>query len=336
MKTVRVLGNQEVETIDIPEPTAKDDLVVVKIISSVICGSEYTSYHGKNAMESNSGHEAAGIVWETDNTKLVKKGDRVSLYPTIYYPCHNCPACLSGVWYHCHNPVTQQRYPGNHSQFVLVREDCCLPIPEDITFETGALIDDCLGTPFRAIKRLNVNENDTVLITGVGPIGVAAAMISNFLGARVIAVDLNDIRLEHVLQYDIDHIINFKRENVKQLVRKLTNNKGVDEAIECSGMEEAQIQCLNVVKPGGRVAFLGIKSAKTTISVLTHFILKELTLIGSWGMIPSEHPEIIKLIQGGLPAEHMITHKFSIDDASTAFKSFFSGEAVKVLIDPWK
>jgi threonine dehydrogenase-like Zn-dependent dehydrogenase len=53
-------------------------------------------------------------------------------------------------------------------------------------------------------------------------------------------------------------------------------------------------------------------------------------------MIPSEHPEIIKLIQGGLPAEHMITHKFSIDDASTAFKSFFSGEAVKVLIDPWK
>jgi propanol-preferring alcohol dehydrogenase len=331
-----MLGNQEVEIVDFPEPTPKDDLVVVKIISSAICGTEYTSYYGKNAIESNSGHEASGIIWETDNAKLVKKGDRVSIYPTIYYPCHNCPACLSGVWYHCYNPVTQQRYPGNHSQFVLVREDCCLPIPEDMSFETGALIDDCLGTPYRAIKRLNVNENDTVLITGVGPIGVAAAMISKFLGARVIAVDLNDIRLEHVLQYNVEDIINLKRENVRKRVQNLTDKRGIDVAIECSGMEEAQIQCLNIVKPGGRVAFLGIKSEKMTISVLTHFILKELTVIGSWGMIPSEHPEIIDLIRDGLPAEQMITHKFNIDDASKAFKAFFSGEAVKVLINPWE
>ncbi|MHA2186328.1 MAG: alcohol dehydrogenase, partial [Promethearchaeota archaeon] len=62
----------------------------------------------------------------------------------------------------------------------------------------------------------------------------------------------------------------------------------------------------------------------------------ELTVIGSWGMIPSEHPEIIDLIRDGLPAEQMITHKFNIDDASKAFKAFFSGEAVKVLINPWE
>ena len=96
MKTVRVFGNEKIEVIDIPEPEPKDDLVVVKIVSSGICGTEHSTYFGKNKLENNSGHEAAGIVWKTDNAKLVKKGDRVSLYPTMYYYCHKCPPCLAG------------------------------------------------------------------------------------------------------------------------------------------------------------------------------------------------------------------------------------------------
>lgn len=90
MKTVRILGKEQVEVVDIPEPEPKDDLVVVKILSSGICGTEHTSYFGKDGLETNSGHEAAGIVWKTDNAKLVKKEDRVSLYPTMYYFCHKC------------------------------------------------------------------------------------------------------------------------------------------------------------------------------------------------------------------------------------------------------
>jgi len=338
MKTVHMLGNGKIEIIDLPEPDPNDDYVVVKIMSSTICGTEYTSYFGKVPLESNSGHEAAGIVWKTDNAKYVRKGDRVSIYPILYYSCHRCPACLAGDWLHCQNfrwPKPNQKYPGNHSQYILIREDICLPIPDDISFEVGALLDDCFGTPYQAIKRLQVNAFDTVLITGVGPIGAAAAMISKFLNAQVIAVDINDMRLEHVLQYGVEHTINPLKDDVLKIVRKLTNNQGVDVALECSGMEEAQIQCLETVKPRGKVAFLGIKSETTKVKVLQHFILKDLTVIGSWAMKPVMHSEIIELIRRGLPADQLITHKFKIEDAASAFKAFFSGEAVKVTINPW-
>jgi threonine dehydrogenase-like Zn-dependent dehydrogenase len=335
MKTVHMLGNEQVEVGDIPEPEPKDDLVVVKILSSGICGTEYTSYYGKSELETNSGHEAAGIVWKTDNAKLVKEGDRVSLYPTMFYFCHKCPPCLSGDWMHCQRPMAHQRFPGTHSQYELIREDCCLPIPDDIPFDTAALIDDCLGTPFRGIKRLGMKATDTVLITGVGPIGAAATIISKFYNARVIAVDINDLRLKHILQYGVEHTINPLKENVKKKVRELTKNRGVDIALECSGAEDAQVECLDAVKPLGRVAFLGIKSETTKINVLLHFILKEITVIGSWASRPFEHPEIIKMIQKGLPAEQLITHKFKIDDVSAAFETFFGGKGVKVIINPW-
>jgi threonine dehydrogenase-like Zn-dependent dehydrogenase len=336
MKTVHILGKEKVEVIDIPEPKPKDDLVVVKIMSSAICGTENSTYYGQSQLNYNSGHEAAGIVWKTDNAKLVKKGDRVSLFPTMYYYCHKCPPCLSGDWYHCYNPIAHQRFPGTHSQFELIREDCCLPIPDEISFDTGALLDDCLGTPYRGIKRLGMNATDTVLITGVGPIGAAATIISKFFNTRVIAVDINDLRLKHLSQFDIKHTINPSKDNVLKKVREITKNRGVDIALECSGMEDAQLVCLDAVKPLGRVAFLGIKSEKTNINVLQHFIIKEITVIGSWASRPYEHPEIIKMIQNGLPADQLITHRFKINDASEAFKTFFNGKGVKVIIKPWE
>ena len=236
---------------------------------------------------------------------------------------------------HCQNPKAHQRFPSTHSQYELIREDCCLPIPDDLPFNTAALIDDCLGTPYRGIKRLGLNATDTVLITGVGPIGAAATIISKFFNARVIAVEVNDLRLEHISQYGVEHIINPLKRDVRKKVKEITKNKGVDVAIECSGMEEAQVECLDAVKSLGRVVFLGIKSETTTINVLRHFILKEITVTGSGSCRPNEHPEIIEMIQNGLPAERLITHRFKIDDAPTAFKTFFNGESVKVIINPW-
>jgi propanol-preferring alcohol dehydrogenase len=338
MKTVHMLGNGNIEIIDLPEPEPYDNFVVVKIMCSSICGTEFTSYFGNDPLPSNSGHEAAGVIWKTDNARYVKKGDRVSIYPIIYYFCHRCPPCLAGDWLHCQNPIwpkPNQKYPGNHSQYILVREDICLPIPDDISFEAGALIDDCFGTPYQAIKHLQVNAFDTVLITGVGPIGAAAVMLSKFLNATVIAVDINDMRLDHVSQYGVEHTINPTNNEVLKTIRKITNNKGIDVALECSGMEQAQIHCLEAVKPRGRIAFLGIKSESTKVRVLQHFILKDLTAIGSWAMKPSMHSEIIELFRRGVPAEKLITHRYKIEDASSAFEAFFSGEAVKVTINPW-
>jgi len=224
---------------------------------------------------------------------------------------------------------------GTHVQYMLVPEYLCLPIPDDISFAVGAMVDDCIGTPYRAIKRMGVNAGDTVLITGVGPIGAAAVVISKFRNARVIAVEPNEYRLNHVSSLDADYALNPLKDDVLAKVNELTGNKGVDVAIDCSGLDIAQIQCLDAARPGGRVAFLGIRSEQTSVKVLQHLILKELTVIGSWASAPQEHVEIVGLIERGMPVGKLITHRFGINDAETAFQQFFDGKAVKVAMSPF-
>jgi propanol-preferring alcohol dehydrogenase len=282
------------------------------------------------------GHEAAGIVWKTDGARYVKPGDRVSIYPTAFENCCRCPACLAGEWMLCSSPKTKRSLMGTHTQYMLVPEYVCLPIPDEMPFVIGAMLDDCIGTPYRGIRRTGVRAGDTVLVTGVGPIGAAAVVIAKFLNAVVIAVETNGYRLNHASLLGADYTLNPTKDDVLARVRGITANRGADVAIDCSGVDVAQVQCLDAVRQGGKVAFIGIKSETTSINILRQFILKELTAIGSWASTPQEHFEIIRLIQRGMPVDRLITHQYGIDDAPTAFRKFFNGEAVKVSIDPWK
>jgi len=219
---------------------------------------------------------------------------------------------------------------------MLVPEYLCLPIPDNMPVNVGAMIDDCIGTPYRAIKRIGVTGSDTVFITGAGPIGAATTVIVKFLNGRIIIVDPNEYRLEEARRNGADYVFNPEKNDVLARVRELTDNKGADIAIDCSGVAAAQIQCLEVVRSGGRVAFLGIRSETTPINIPLHCIPKELTIIGSWASTPQEHMEIVALLSRGMPIEKLITHRFGIDAAQTAFDTFFAGKAVKVAINLWE
>jgi threonine dehydrogenase-like Zn-dependent dehydrogenase len=332
-----MLGHEQTEVRDVPEPEPKDDLVVVKIASTVLCGTEHAAYEAPQAIDvaGAAGHEAAGVVHAVDRAQRVKPGDRVSIYPTVAENCHECPACRSGVWQLCSAGKPKRSRMGTHLQYMLLPEYLCIPLPEDISFEVGAMLADCIGTPHRAIKRLGVTAGETVLITGVGPIGGAADLMAGFVNARVIVVDTNDYRLEHAVSLGADHAFNPDRQDVLAGLNEITDGAGVDVAIDCSGVDVAQVQCLDAVRPGGKVAFLGIRSPETTVNVTRQFILKELTVIGSWASTPQEQSDIIEMVRRGLPVDRLITHRYGIDAAPEAFQRFFGGEAVKVALDPW-
>ncbi len=337
MKSLQMLGLGKTELAETDEPEPVDDLVVVKIMSSMICGTERTAFYAKRALKNvgGAGHEAAGIIFKTDKAQKVKEGDRVSIYPTTFENCHQCPACHEGEWLHCGNPRPKRSPMGTHTQYMLVPEYLCLPIPDDLSFDTCAMIDDCIGTAYKAIKRLNVTAGDIVLITGTGPIGAAANIICKFFNATTIAVDINDYRLQQIASCGADFTFNADKDRVLENIKEITDNQGADVAIDCSGMDVAQVQCLNAARSFGRVAFLGIKSEQTSIRVLQQFILKELTVIGSWASTPPQHFEIINLIQQGMPVDQLITHRFGMSEAPIAFEKFFAGDAVKVAINPW-
>ena len=336
VKTVRLLGNAEAAVVEVPDPEPKGDLVLVKMMSSVVCGTEYPAYHATAPIpiDGGSGHEGAGIVWKTDKPTRVREGDRITVYPTVFENCHRCPSCAAGDWQHCRNPTARRSHMGTHTQYMLVPEYVCLPIPDDVPFDTGAMIDDCVGTPYRAIRRMGIEAGDYVLITGAGPVGAAAATIAKFRNARVIVVDVNDYRLEQASRNGADHILNPEKVDVPANVRDITGG-GVDAALECSGIASAQVQCLDAVRAHGKVAFLGIKSETVSVNMARHFVLKELTLFGSWACTVPEHFEIAELIQRGMPIDRIITHRFCMDDAPAAIKAFFDGETVKAAIHPW-
>jgi len=212
MKIVEMLGRRRVAVVDAPEPQPRGDLVVVKVLASAICGTEARSYQVDGAAEAgrfNSGHEAAGVIWKTAPGARLEEGARVAIHPDLGNMCGRCANCYRGVWLRCLNPCdTFAGWQGAHAQYLLRPERNCLPLPDDVSFELGAMLVDCVGTPYRGIRRLGVDAFDTVLITGLGPLGAAASIICRALGARVIATEVAAYRLARAAEYGVDHARN--------------------------------------------------------------------------------------------------------------------------------
>ncbi len=333
MKTVKMLGSERVAVIELPVPEPSGPLVVVKIMASTICGSEMHGYREPHAQDSNGGHEAVGVVWKTDAARFVKEGDRVSLFAQS--SCGRCIHCLAGNWVLCESPAPA-RFPGNHSQYVLLDERHCLPLPDDISFETGTLLGDALGTPLRAIKRLRLSALDTVLITGQGPVGLGATLLARFFNATVIAVDPIAFRRARAKELGADHVLDPTSDDVAAAAREITGGLGVDVAMDCSGKTDAEVLCLEAVRRGGRYAFVGENAGDIPVKPSQHFIRRDLEAVGTWYFTPSDHLDMIKLVRRGLAPERLITHHFGIDQAQEAFITFAAGQAVKVILQPWE
>lgn len=338
MKTVQMLGNRQVRVIDTPEPEPEGDRVVVKIMSSALCGSERHTYIGPNTVGGprfNAGHEGTGIVCKVDRSSRVREGDRVALYAGT--PCGQCRYCLEGHWVLCERrDSAPARFPGNHAQYVTVADQVCLPLADDVSFDIGSLLGDVLGTPFRAIKRLNVTAFDTVLISGQGPIGLSATLLCRFLNAFVIVLDINEYRLDYARRCGADVCINpAEEDDTLARLREAAGPEGIDVALDCSANPDAQTLCLDALRRGGRMAFIGVTDQGPRINTIEHFTKKELELIGTWYSRPGDHRELEALVRRGLPASELITHSFGIEEAPEAFDTFFGGAAMKVMLDPW-
>ena len=348
MKIVEMLGERNLQVVELPEPEPRDDFVVIKVMASTICGTEARTYHDPRSPEYthyNSGHEATGIVWKTAPGARVAEGTRVAVHCDLGQHCGRCENCYRGDWLRCLDPrPIIGDWRGTHAQYILRRESECMALPDDVPFEIGATLVDCAGTPYRGIRRLGVDGFDTVLITGLGPLGSAAAIICHALGATVIATEPSEYRLARAAEYGVDHPINPTDGDALARVMSLTAGRGVDVAMDFTGYTEPQLLCLDGVRSGGAVGFMGLKyddtpdgpvPRPTPVTVAGHLLPKELTLIGSWCVGPDEYLQLVQLVQKGLPLERLITHRFSIDDAAEAFDTTFTQQGTKIIIDPW-
>lgn len=321
-----MLGEGKVEIVERPRPTAQDDWAVVRIRASAICENERDAF--LKGAKYNFGHEACGEVVEIDSPRRVKVGDKVVLYAGVF--CGSCPECMSGRAIMCLNV---QSHDGYHAEYVALPERCLLPLPDDVAYDVGALMGGTFGAAYRAVKRSGVNGSHAVAVFGLDPIGLSAVLLCKWKGARVLAFDVNRTRMELGRELGADAVADASQGDLVRAIMETTEGEGADIAIDCTGDSSSQSAAIECTKRGGKIALVGESAQTVPVFSSNQLVRKERTLLGSRYFALDDYPEMVRLVESGLPLSRLITHRFRLDHAQEAFSLFFSGESGKVLLE---
>lgn len=340
MKQVAILGERQAGLVEVPDLEPIEDWALVKIHAAPMCN-EYHSFDSGNR-SSGLGHEAAGEVVEIAQPGKVEVGDRVVVQPQ--YPCGKCRLCVSGEYIHCEDGYNFKEFTGRGNggstmaQFILKPSWILSKIPDDVSYEHASLACCALGPSFNAFEKMDVNSFDTVLITGIGPVGFGAITNARYRGARVIAVESIPWRVEHAKKMGVVAVIDPSAEDAVQQIRDLTpDERGVDCALDCSGNPLAHRLCIDATRRRGQVAFVGQSgSRETALNISRDMIGKGISLHGAWHYNLSQFPRLVNVIQNSDLLNLLISHVFPMSEIQAAFEASSSHESAKIILKPWE
>ena len=337
MKVAAIVAPRDARVIEVAAPKASNEFAVVKVHSAPMC-TEYKAYRAGRPTEA-VGHEAAGEVVAIGRPGTVAVGDRVVVMPL--YPCGRCRHCLAGEYIHCERTIDPLAKTGNttgtatYAQYLIKQDRLLLPIPDDLSYDQGAMACCGLGPTFGAMERMNVGAFDTVVITGLGPVGLGGVINATFRGARVIAVESNPFRAQLAQELGAEIVLDPGDRSSVEHVRALTHGEGADAAVDCTGVPAAQRLLVDAVRRRGRLAFVG-EGGAFEIQISNDMIRKGLTLHGSWHYGLSGYTKLLQVIRASTEKlAKMITHVFPLDRVAEAWELQLTGRSGKVVLHPW-
>lgn len=346
MQVIEINGKERCRLVEKPRPKAKDDFVVVKVMSAPLC-TEYSDYADgcervefKRGDEDPSclGHEAAGEVVEVARPGRVEVGDRVAVMPGFW--CGKCRYCLSGEYIHCENPVDVHGHCGceagaaAYAEYCLKQDWLLLPIPDEMSYDHAAMACCGLGPAWNAMKTMQVTGADTVLISGLGPVGLGCVINAVYRGARVICVARNKYRSDLALQLGAEVVLNPEAGDVAARIKELTDGIGASCSAETTGQTSYMDILMKGTRRKGHFAFIG-ESGDYTIQVSDGMIRNGLTLHGIWHWNMGDAPDMLKMIsEVGDSLDKMITHHFPLSRIEDAWKLQMTGQCGKVIVHP--
>jgi alcohol dehydrogenase len=332
---------------DVPDATIQEPTdVVVRVETTTICGTDLHILHGDVAAVTDGrilGHEAVGTVTAVgDAVRGFAVGDRV-LVPAIT-KCGRCEYCQRGMPSHCQTVggigwIFGHLIDGTQAELVRVpyADTSLYAVPERLPDEQVIFLADSLPTGYEVgVLAGRVRPGDTVAVVGAGAVGLAAVLTTGLWGAsRVIAVDTNKFRLQKALEFGATDIVEVGPGTV-EAVKDLTDGLGVDVAIEAVGYPETLRTTAALVRPGGRIANIGVHGVPVELPMQEMWI-QNVTL--TMGLVDTVSiPTLLKMVEGGrIPAEKMGTHSFTFDQWDEAYDVFGNAaahEALKVVITP--
>jgi L-iditol 2-dehydrogenase len=336
MKKATITGARQAALIDAPEPKPVGDFVLVKVHAAPMCA-EYKQFLSGDS-PGMMGHEAAGEVVAVAQPGHVQVGDRVVAMPLA--SCGTCPLCLSGDYIYCENGTLNLAAPADGADTMaqyLLKPSWLLPkIPEGVSYERASLACCAIGPSFGAFQTMNLNAFDTVLITGLGPVGLGAIVNARFRGARVLAVEKVPYRVARAQELGAEQVFDPQDPDVAQKIKEATGGRGVDCALDCSGTVAAERLCIDAARRKGRVAFVGECYNDLPIRVSPDMIRKGLTLIGSWHYNLADFPKVMQVIQQSPLVDRLISHIIPMSRIQEAFEVSASNQTAKVILKPWE
>jgi threonine dehydrogenase-like Zn-dependent dehydrogenase len=342
MKGVFLPGGRQVKFREVAVPEPGHGQVLIKMKASSICGSDIRAIyrehlgHGPEAYQNViAGHEPCGQITEVGpGCKRFREGDRVIVYHIS--GCGVCNDCRKGYMISCTSPLRAAygwQRDGGHADYMLAEENTCVALPEGLSYVDGALVACGFGTAYEALSRVQVSGEDQVLITGVGPVGMAAGLVAKAMGApRTIGMDISPARLEIAQQVGaIDYGILADDDGLKS-IQGLTGRLGCEVSIDCSGSPAGRLLALRGTRRWGRCAMVG-EGNQVGFDVSQTIIHPQITIYGSWVTSLGHMEDLVeKLVAWDLKPEITVTHRFPLQEATQAYRVADEGQSGKVCI----
>lgn len=343
MQGVVLPGNRQLEIRTFPVPEPGNRQVLVRMKASSLCGSDLRAIYRPTDQGSGpeayqgviAGHEPCGVIEQVGpGVTRFHPGERVVLYHIA--GCGLCADCRSGWQISCTRPERAAygwQRNGGHAAFVLAEERTLVALPDELSYLDGAMVACGLGTAYAACLRAAVSGRDTVLVTGLGPVGIGTAMLCQALGARVVGYDPMAERRELAERLNVGEVVAVADgEDVRPRLREMTRGHGCEVCIDCSGNAEARHLCLEMAREWGRVVYVG-EGGTVSFAPSPLLIHKQLTLSGSWVCsVPQMEDLVEHLVRWNLHPDAMVTHRFPLERAREAYELFDSGRTGKVAI----
>lgn len=343
MKAMLLTEYKNLQVTDVEDPSVGPKDLLIQVRACGICGSDIHGYDGSSGRRIPPlvmGHEAAGVVTQVGaEVTGFQVGDHVTFDSTV--SCGECFHCRRGEINLCDNRMVlgvscgEYRRHGAFAELVSVPQHICYKLPEEMPFEHAALI-EAVSVAVHAANRTPVSLGDTAVVVGSGMIGLLTIQAIRLAGcARVIAVDLDQNRLDAALSLGADVALKADEVDVAEEVKKLTGGRGADVALEVVGATATIDTAIECLRKGGSLTIVGNLAPRVEMP-LQKIVTRELTLYGSCASC-GEYPACIELMRtGAIQVAPLITATASLEEGPEWFSRLYAGEkgAMKVIIQP--
>lgn len=323
---------------EVPIPTIGPDEALVEVKATSICGTDVHIYTWDEWAQSRIqppyvfGHEFGGVVVAVgENVSNVKIGDHVSAETHIV--CGHCAACRRNDYHVCLNTkIIGVDRDGCFTKYVALPASNLWINDPTLPFEIASLMEP-MGNAVHTVLSGEV-AGRSVAVVGCGPIGIMAVAVAKAAGAsKVIALDVNEYRLNLAEQMGATHIIRSHKEDPVKMIQAMTRGEGVDVALEMSGHPIAMKQAFEMLTPGGRISILSLPTRPIELDITNDIVFKGITVKGITGrrMYETWQQTAALLESGAVDLKPLITHRLSLDDYEEGFELMKSGRSGKVV-----